>query len=126
MQNWTVDSLLEANLELQLGIPKAEIIERFKKFGPIAQVVLQPDTEDFETQKAAVLDGLNKINSWKQVASYFEASLEMYQGSADVVHCLFKIEPDDNPRKCRIEFASDHLAEQIRLRLGDISALDRK
>jgi hypothetical protein len=126
MPNWTVDSLLEANLELHLGIPDDEIIERVKDFGPIARIVLQPDTEDFEIQKAAVLDGLNKINSWKQVAPYFEVSLEMYQSSADVVHRLFKIEPDDNPRKCRIEFASDHLAEQIRVRLGGISALDSK
>ncbi len=52
--------------------------------------------------------------------------MKNYQGSEDLVHRLFKIEPDDNPRKCRIEFVSNYLAEKIRERLEDISGLDRK
>jgi hypothetical protein len=126
MPNWTEDELLEANLALNLGISESEIKSRFETYGPVARIVLQNLHEKFEDQKSRVEAGLNKIHSWKQVAPYFDVSLEKYQGFEDIAHCLFKIEPVDNPRKYRIEFASNYLAEQIRKRLEDISELDRK
>jgi hypothetical protein len=126
MPNWSFDEIFDANDELELGLPEAELFKRFEDYGPVPRVVLSRNADHFSRQKTRIENGLNKINSWRQVAPYFEVSLEKYQGAEDIVHRLFKIEPDANPRKFRIEFASHELAEQIRIRLGGISALDRK
>jgi hypothetical protein len=126
MPNWTEDELIEANAELGLEIQETELEDRFQKYGPIARVCLENDKIIFQECVSRIENGLNKINNWMQVGQYFEVSLERYQGSEDLVHRLFKIEPDDTHRKCRIEFASNYLAEQIRKRLNDISLVDRK
>ena len=126
MPNWSLDEVFDANDELELGLTEADLLDRFEKYGPVARIVLQTDSENFTRQKVRIENGLNKIHGWKQVAPYFEVSLEQYQGSEDLAHRLFKIEPDDNPRKCRLDFASAYIAEQIRQRLEDINNLDRK
>jgi hypothetical protein len=77
MPNRSFDEIFDVNHELELGLSESVLLDRFEKYGPIASIVLEPDAKVFDRQKVKVENGLNT----KQLAPYFEISLEKITGS---------------------------------------------